>query len=60
MTAIRQARTALAPGKEYRRPSDIAITVQEYTGLRLTGLGVRLDEIRDQLEQTQGFLKEVE
>ena len=67
ISAARQARAALAPGKEYRglaeeyrRLSDMAITAQEHTDLRLTDLSVRLDEIRDQLEQMQRILKEVE
>ncbi len=67
ITAGRQARAAIAPGKqyqsladEYRRLSDLAITAQEHTDLRLTDLSVRIDEIRDQLEQMQRILKEVE
>ena len=67
ISAARQARAELAPGKEYRsladeyrRLSDLAITAQEHTDLRLTDLGVRIDEIRDQLEQMQRILKEVE
>jgi hypothetical protein len=67
ITAARQARAALNPGKEYRsladeyrRLSDMAITAQEHTDLRLTDLSVRVDEIRDQLEQMRRILKEVE
>jgi hypothetical protein len=45
---------------EYRRLSDMAITAQEHTDLRLTDIGVRLDELRDQVEQMQRILKEVE
>ena len=67
ITAARKARVALAPGKEYRsladeyrRLSDMAITAQEHTDLRLTDISVRLDELRDQLEQMQRILKEVE
>jgi hypothetical protein len=67
ITAARQARAALGPGKEYqaladeyRRLSDMAITAQEHTDLRLTDVSVRIDEIRDQLEQMQRILKEVE
>lgn len=43
-----------------RRLSDMASTAQQHTGLRLTGLSVRIDEIRDQLEQMQRILEEVE
>jgi hypothetical protein len=67
LTASRQARAALITGKEYRnladeyrRLSDMAITAQEHTDLRLTELGVRIDDVRDKLEQMQDILKEVE
>ncbi len=65
--ASRVARVALAPGKdyrnladEYRRLSDMAITTQEHTDLRLTDISVRLDELRDQVDKMQRILKEVE
>jgi hypothetical protein len=67
ISASRKAKLALAPGKEYRsladeyrRLSDMAITAQEHTDLRLTDVSVRLDELHDQLEQMQRILKEVE
>jgi hypothetical protein len=63
----RQARAALTTGEEYqslageyRRLSDLAITAQEHTDLRLTDISVRIDELRAQLEQLQHILKEVE
>ena len=65
--ASRQARVALMSGEEYRalaeeyrRLSDMAITSQEHVDLRLTDLSVRMDELRDQLDQMQRILKEVE
>jgi len=65
--ASRQARVALTSGEEYRaladeyrRLSDMAITAQEHVDLRLTDLSVRVDELRDQLDQMQRILKEVE
>jgi hypothetical protein len=45
---------------EYRRLSDMAITAQEHTDLRLTEISVRLDELRIQMDQLQHILKEVE
>jgi len=45
---------------EYRRLSDMAITANEHVDLRLTDLSVRVDELRDQLDQMQRILKEVE
>jgi hypothetical protein len=65
--ASRHARTALTSGEEYRaladeyrRLSDMAVTSQEHVDLRLTDLSVRMDELRDQLDQMQRILKEVE
>jgi hypothetical protein len=67
LSASRQARAALDTGDEhrrladeYRRLSDMAITSQEHTDLRLTDISVRIDELRNQLEQLQHILKEVE
>jgi len=63
----RQGKAELAAGTqyraladEYRRLSDTAITAQEHLDLRLTDLSVRLDELRDQMDQMQRILKEVE
>lgn len=63
----RQSRAALTAEKEfrgladeYRRLSDMAITTNEHVDLRLTDLSVRIDELRDQLDQMQRILKEVE
>jgi phage shock protein A len=67
LTASRQARAELTAGEqyrdlaqEYRRLSDVAITAQEHLDLRLTDLSVRIDELRDKMEQVQHILKEVE
>jgi hypothetical protein len=63
----RQARAQLATGQEYRgladeyrRLSDMAITAQEHTDLKLAELSVQIDEIRDRLDQMQRVLTEVE
>ncbi len=63
----KQARPPLGRGEdyrslaeEYRRLSDLAITAQEHTDLKLTEVSVRLDELRDQLAQLQRILAEVE
>jgi uncharacterized protein HemX len=67
LTTTRPARAELTAAtqyrslaEEYRRLSDMAITTQEHVDLRLTDLGVRLDELKDQMEQMQRILKEVE
>jgi hypothetical protein len=67
LSASRQAKAALTTGAEYRsladeyrRLSDMAITAQEHTDLRLTDLSVQLDDLREKLDQMQRILKEVE
>lgn len=67
LSASRQARAQLTSGTEYRtladefrRLSDMAITAQEHVDLRLTDLSVQIDSLRDQQEQMQRILKEVE
>jgi len=67
LSASRQARAQLTTGNEYRtladefrRLSDMAITAQEHVDIRLTDLSVQVDSLRDQLEQMQRILKEVE
>jgi hypothetical protein len=37
-----------------------SITAQEHVDLRLTDLSVQVDSVRDQLDQMQRILKEVE
>lgn len=58
LSASRQAKAAIATNKdfqsladEYRRLSDMAITAQEHTDLRLTDISVRIDQLRAQSEQ---------
>ena len=67
LNASRQARAQLISGTEYRtladefrRLSDMAITAQEHVDLRLTDLSVQVDSLKDQMEQMQHILKEVE
>ena len=67
LTVSRQAKAELTGSEEYRRLadeyrrlSDMAITAQEHADLKLTDIGVRIEELRDQLEQMQRILKEVE
>ncbi len=45
---------------EYRRLSDLAITAQEHTDLKLADLSVQVDYLRQQNENLQNILKEVE
>jgi len=45
---------------EFRRLSDLAVTTQEHTDLRLTELGVQMDVLRGQMDKLQHVLREVE
>jgi hypothetical protein len=49
-----------ALAEEYRRLSDMAITAQEHTDLKLGELSAQLDYLREQNEWVQKILKEVE
>jgi hypothetical protein len=67
LSTSRQTRAQLTSGQEYRslaeefrRLSDMAITAHEHVDLRLTDLSVQVDSLRDQLNQMQRILKEVE
>jgi hypothetical protein len=63
----RQSRAELTARKEYqaladefRRLSDMAITAQEHTDLRLTDVSVQLNDLREKLESMQRILSDVE
>lgn len=45
---------------EYRRLSDLAITAQEHTDLKLAEISAQLDFLREQTESMQKILKDVE
>jgi hypothetical protein len=67
LSSSRQARAALTGDQryrgladEYRRLSDLAITAQEHTDLRLTELSVQMEELRSKVDQLQHILREVE
>ena len=67
LTTSRKARAELTTDRqyrgladEYRRLSDMAITSQEHIDLRLTELGVRMENLQAQVENMQRILKEVE
>jgi uncharacterized protein HemX len=46
--------------EEYRRLSDLAITVQEHTDLKLGEVSAQLDYLREQVASLQKILKDVE
>ncbi len=49
-----------ALAEEFRRLAEVSLTAQEHTDLRLADLAGRLDQMRDQLDQIQRILKDVE
>jgi uncharacterized protein HemX len=67
ITSTKKAQAALASGdeyrelaQEYRRLSDLTITAQEHTDLKLGELTAQLDHLREQNESMQKILKDVE
>jgi type II secretory pathway pseudopilin PulG len=56
----RQTRAELTTSAEYRRLSEMAITAHEHTELKLAEINMQLAQLRDQVEQVQKVLKDVE
>jgi uncharacterized protein HemX len=46
--------------EEYRRLSDLAVTAQEHTDLKLGEVSAQLDYLREQMASLQNILKDVE
>jgi hypothetical protein len=46
--------------EEYRRLSEMAITSQEHTELKLSELNMQIAQLRDQLDWVAKILKDVE
>jgi len=46
--------------EEYRRLSDLAITSQEHTDLKLSDVSAQLDHLRGQVDSLQRILRDVE
>jgi hypothetical protein len=67
LTTRKRAQVELTGGEqyrqlaeEYRRLSDLAITAQEHTDLKLGEVGAQLDYLREQMASLQKILKDVE
>lgn len=67
LTARKRAQIELTGGEqyrqlaeEYRRLSDMAITTQEHTDLKLGDVSAQLDHLREQMASLQKILKDVE
>ena len=55
-----KTRAELTTSEEYRRLSEMAITAQEHTELKLAEINMQLAQLRDQSDQVQKVLKDVE
>jgi hypothetical protein len=55
-----KTRAELTTSEEYRRLSEMAVTAQEHTDLKLAEINMQLSQLRDQLDQVQKVLKDVE
>jgi Tfp pilus assembly protein PilO len=55
-----KTRAELTTSEEYRRLSEMAVTAQEHTDLKLAEMNMQLAQLRDQLDQVQKVLKDVE
>jgi len=60
LAVSRKTRAELTSSDEYRRLSEMAITTQEHTELKLGQINMQLTQLRDQLDQVQKVLKDVE
>ena len=60
LAVSRQARVELTSSDEYRRLSEMAVTAQEHTDMKLAEINMQLAQLRDQLDQVQKVLKDVE
>jgi hypothetical protein len=55
-----KTRAELTTSEEYQRLSEMAVTAQEHTELKLAEINMQLAQLRDQLDQVQKVLKDVE
>ena len=49
----RRPRAEVTASEEYRRLSEMAVTAQEHTDLKLAEINMQLAQLRDQLDQVQ-------
>jgi hypothetical protein len=60
LSISKKTRVELTTSDEYRRLSEMAVTAQEHTELKLAEVNMQLAQLRDQLDQVQKVLKDVE
>jgi uncharacterized protein HemX len=56
----KRTRAELTSNDEYRRLSEMAVTAQEHTDMKLGEINMQLAQLRDQLDQVQKVLRDVE
>ena len=56
----RKTRAELTTSEEYRSLSEMAITAQQHTDMKLGEINMQLAQLRDQLDHVQKVLKDVE
>ena len=59
LATSKKTRAALTANDEYRRLSEMAVTAQEHTDLKLAEINMQLAQLRDQLDQVQKVLRDV-
>ena len=60
LSISKKPRAELTTSDEYRRLSEMAVTAQEHTDLKLAEINMQLAQLRDQLDQVQKVLRDVE
>jgi hypothetical protein len=56
----RKTRVELTTSQDYRRLSEMSVTAQEHTDMKLGEINMQLAQLRDQLDQVQKVLRDVE
>ena len=60
LASSKRTTAEVTASSEYRRLSEMAVTAQEHTDLKLAEINMQLAQVRDQLDQVQKVLKDVE
>ena len=60
LSISKRTRAELTTTEEFRRLSEMAVTAQEHTELKLSEINMQLAQLRDQLDQVQKVLRDVE
>jgi hypothetical protein len=60
LRVTRTDKVAVTSSDEYRRLSEMAVTSQEHTELKLAEVNMQLAQLRDQMDTVHKILKDVE